>query len=212
MSQAGKTFFLLALLALALALPAAGDPRTLTLDPESTEVSFSVAATGHDVHGKLYLTEGRLALEPATGTATGELKIDATTAETGNKKRDKAMRKKVLESESHPWIVFRAESLEGSIAESGVSEIRIHGSVTIDGAEHPLTLAGTLEVDGGSFTGRTTFSVPYVDWGMHQPGMLFLKVAPEVEVTVAAAGTVSSATVAGAADGAEAAMAAAGSH
>ena len=114
-------------LAISLSLPLFAAEQVATLEPDDTAVTFFVEATGHEMsattrsgrsRSKLYLRSGEIRLDPATGLAAGELVIDATRAESGSKKRDKAMHKKVLESEQHPWISFKAERYEGELAAS----------------------------------------------------------------------------------------------
>ncbi len=187
MMSKAKTLIVLA--ALVLTVPALGAEQVLDLEPESTQVTFHLEATGPDVAGTLYLRTGRIRFDAETGTASGEVSIDARRAETGHQKRDKAMHKKVLESEQHPLIVFKPERLEGEIAAEGASEVQLIGTVTLLGKEHPLTLPATVEIAGGEVTARTTFAVPYVEWGLHNPSIVFLRVAKVVDVTISAAGT-----------------------
>ncbi len=189
-----KAKALIVLAALVLTLPTLGVERVLNLEPESTEVTFTLEATGHDVAGTLYLHTGRIRFDAETGVASGEVSIDARRADTGHKKRDKKMHKKVLDSEHHPLIVFRPERLEGEIAAEDTSEVQIHGTVTLLGADHPLTLPTTVEIKGGEVTARATFAVPYVEWGLHDPSIVFLRVAKVVDVTISAAGTLSAET------------------
>lgn len=185
--------FALALLAALAALPALAGAQQLTLDPEHSEVTFFLEATGHDVHGTLYLRPGHVTFDPAAGTAFGELALEAVRSESGNKKRDKAMRTKVFESASFPLIVFKPESFTGELAADGPSAIEIHGTASIVGGEHPLAMKAEVEINGETWRATTTFSVPYVEWGLRDPSAFMLRVAKEVEVTVAAVGTVSSA-------------------
>jgi polyisoprenoid-binding protein YceI len=164
------------------ALPA--EPLTLTLDPASTEVTFLLGATGHDVHGILHLSSGQIGFDSEAGTAWGEIALDARRAESGNAKRDKAMHRKVLESETHPLISFRAERLDGAVAPEGESSFRIVGTVTLLGVEHPLELPVVARVEGGQVDATATFPVPYVEWGLHNPSMMVLRVAKSVDVSV----------------------------
>lgn len=179
-------------LALLLAAPAlAGATEyTLTLSPESTDVSFSLKATGEDVSGHLHLRSGEIRFDPDAGTATGRIEIDALRTETGNEKRDKKMHKTVLESEAHPLIVFEPQAFEGSLDQEN-GEVKLVGTVTLLGVEHPLELSATVETDGGRLSFESSFIVPFVSWGLHDPSWFVFKVAKEVDVTIAATGVVS---------------------
>lgn len=184
------------LAAVVLALAGAAAPGTaaaaeldLTLDPAATEVTFQVGATGHDVHGHLVLQAGAIHFDPETGAASGEIRVDAASAETGNGSRDRTLHEEVLESESFPLFVFRAQRVSGELAREGESEIELHGQLDVHGAVHPVSLPATVKVEGERLTAQTSFPVPYVEWGMKNPGFLFLKVAPVVTVTVDAAGS-----------------------
>lgn len=181
--------WILAAAALLAGLPLGAEERVLTFDPSATEVSFELPATGHDVHGVLHLQSGEVRFDPATGAAHGEVTVDARGAETGNGSRDKTMRKKVLETERYPLFVFRPERLEGDLAPEGTSQIALVGTISLHGEDHPMTLPATVEIDGDHLTATATFPVPYVEWGLHNPSLLFLRVADQVQVTVEAQGS-----------------------
>jgi len=186
---------ILLLLGLVLAAGTArGAEQVLSLDPEMTTVSFHLGATGHDVEGILHLDRGELRFDPETGTASGEITLDARRSETGSKSRDKTMHKKVLESEKFPFFVFRADRLEGTLAPQGSSEISLVGTLTLHGEDHPLTLPAKVEIDGDRVEASTTFPIPYVAWGLKDPSIILLSVAKQVEVTVKAHGTLQAGT------------------
>jgi len=174
-----------------LLAPAVAGERVLTLDPAATEIAFSLKATGHVVRGSFRLAGGEVRFDPATGVVTGELTVDATGAETGNDKRDRKMHEKVLESGKHPLFVFALERFDGRIADAGPSEIEVHGTMTVSGKPHPMTLAVTVEASGDELSAETAFEIPYVEWGMKDPSFLFLRVAKVVEVKVSATGSLS---------------------
>lgn len=179
-----------------LAAGAQAAERQLDLSPESTRVTFTLPATGHDVEGAFRLSKGWVRFDPATGTASGEIVVDATAGETGNKSRDKTMRQDVLEVTRFPEIKLRIERLEGEVPTSGVGEFKLHGKVDLHGAEHPLTLAVKAAISGTHATADATFPVPFLDWGMHDPSVMFLKVEPVVTVSVHAEGELHDAAVA----------------
>ena len=178
-------------LALSLSATLRADTGTLSLDPAATEITFLLGASGHDVHGVLHLATGQIGFDPEKGTAWGEIAIDARRAESGSAKRDKTMHRKVLESETHPLIRFHPERLDGTVALDGESSFRIVGTVTLLGVEHPLELPVEARVAGEQVEATATFPVPYVEWGLHDPSMLVLRVAKSVDVTVHVKGTLS---------------------
>jgi len=164
--------------------------RLVRLDPAQTQISFDLGATGHDVHGAFSLQTGEIRFDPATGEASGSISVNARNAETGNKKRDKTMHNKVLESEQFPLFEFTASRVEGRIVEGQASDVALVGTLSIHGEEHPFTMPTRVTADGDRFQATTTFPIPYVEWGMHNPSILFLRVAKQVAVTVETAGTI----------------------
>jgi polyisoprenoid-binding protein YceI len=136
------------------------------------------------------LAAGSLLLNTENGAMTGAVTIDATTAETGNRKRDKKMHAKVLLTADHPEIVLRTVRLEGELAPLGTSDVTLHGEMEILGQAHPMAFPSHIEIAGERFTASFEFEVPYVEWGLEDPSTFVLRVAKEVRVTVEAAGTV----------------------
>lgn len=183
----------LIVLAILAAVSARADQRALVLDPAASNVSFSLAATGHDVEGTLALKAGRIAFDPATGTASGEIVIDLKRADTGNDSRDKTMHEEVLETGKYPVAVFRAEKLRGTVAPSGPSQVTLDGTLSFHGSEHKVSLPAKVAVQGGRVEADTQLVIPYVQWGLHDPSILVLRVAKQVEVKVHAEGTLGTA-------------------
>ena len=175
---------------LALAAPLTAGELQIELDPELTSITFRLQATLHSVHGSAATASGSLRLNTESGAMTGEVKIDATTTETGNKKRDKKMHGKVLRTADHPEIVLRTSRLEGELAQQGASDVTLHGEIEILGRSHQIGIPSHIEIDGGHFTAGFEFEIPYVDWGLNDPSTFVLRVAKVVQVTVEAAGTI----------------------
>jgi len=187
--------------ALAGASPAVANDLVVQLDPEATEVTFVLGATGHDVHGTFGFQEGVIRFDPATGEASGELVVDAAAAQTGNDSRDKTMHNKVLESDQFPEIVFHVERVEGTLPDQGKGSLQLLGTMEIHGSEHRVTMPAEVERTGDTVHAKTHFDVPFVDWGMHDPSILFLRVEKNVAVSVDTEGHVSEASSAMDADG-----------
>lgn len=195
MSLSRKT--VLALLVALAAVSARAEQRVLVLDPAASKVSFTLEATGHDVEGMLAVKSGRIAFDPATGAASGEIAIDLKSAQTGNKSRDKTMHEDVLESGEHPLAVFRAQKLNGTVAASGTSQVTLDGTLSLHGAEHKVSLPAKVEVQNGRVKAETRLTVPYVGWGLHDPSIAFLRVAKAVSVKVLAEGSLTAGEAAG---------------
>jgi polyisoprenoid-binding protein YceI len=179
-----------ALTILVLAAPLAASELQIELDPNLTSISFRLQATLHSVHGSAALAAGSLRLNAENGFMTGAVTIDASTAETGNKKRDKKMHGKVLLTADHPEIVLRALRLEGELALQGASDVTLHCEIEILGQAHEIGIPSHIEIDGGHFTASFEFEVPYVDWGIEDPSTFVLRVAKIVQVKVEAVGTI----------------------
>jgi polyisoprenoid-binding protein YceI len=182
----------IALFFLFLPTQARAQQIVLELDPARTSVSFTLDAFLHIVHGTMKLTEGRFAIDPASGTATGAFTVDARSAETGNSGRDNRMHKEILESAKYPEISFTPMSVQGQIAPQGASQVQLRGLFRIHGHEETVTLPVQVQFSENNWTGETTFVVPYVKWGLKNPSNVFLRVKDSVTLTIKAAGRISS--------------------
>jgi len=186
----GAHWFAAGALSLILAVtPASAEEWQIEMDPRRTSVSFKLKATMHTVHGTA-AASASLRLNIKDGVMAGEVAVDATTAETGNTKRDKKMHAKVLRTADNPQIVLRARRLEGDLTLEGMSEVTLHGKIVILGQSHEISIPLRIEIADGRFTASTEFEIPYVEWGLKDPSTFILRVAKEVQVEVTAEGTV----------------------
>lgn len=186
------TFALFTLVTLASA--AGASEQTLVLDPKTTEISFTLPATGHDVHGVFVLRSAEIAFDTERGKAVGEVIVDAASAKTGSDSRDKTMHGKVLESAKFPLFVFTAERVEGALAATGESQLTLRGKLSFHGVDHDFALPTTVTRNADQVTAAVRFDVPFIAWGLTDPSIAFLKVGKTVAVTVAAHGRLAAAT------------------
>jgi len=156
----------------------------LDLDPAKTEITFTVHDRIHKIHGSFQLKRGSVHLDPDNGKVWGEIVIDVASGESGSGMRDRRMHKETLESEKYPEAIFTPDSIQGKLAPQGQSEIDVHGVLKIHGGDHELTLHLLVDGQSGQYTGSTRFTIPYVEWGMKNPGIFLLKVDSYVEVNV----------------------------
>ncbi len=158
------------------------------LDPAQSHVDFILADVVHTVHGDFHLKNGFLRFDAQNGGASGQLTVDATTGESGSKGRDRKMHQQVLESAKFPDITFQPQHVVGKIADAGASQMEIQGLMTMHGQTHAMTATGPVQINGEHVSADLRFVVPYQQWGMKNPSMLFLRVSDKVEITVHAVG------------------------
>lgn len=160
------------------------------VDPAQSNVHWTLGSSLHTVHGTFALKQGRLQIDPATGKASGEIVVDATSGKSDNDGRDRKMHKEVLESEKFGEISFRPDSISGKLETEGDSTIQIHGTFALHGSEHELTVPAQANLSGDHWTGRANFSVPFIEWGLKNPSTWLLKVDHSVSVELELKGTV----------------------
>jgi len=181
--------------ALAFASVLSAEQVTFELDPAATVIEFTFGATLHTVDGTIRAKEGTIHVDSETGTASGRIVIDATSAKTGNARRDRKMHAKILESQRYPEMIFEIERLSGKLNPIGQSEIELHGTLEMHGTRLPIALPATvMTTDGKTVTGTGTLILSYLKWGLADPSFFILRVEKEVRVTVKAAGKISEVT------------------
>jgi polyisoprenoid-binding protein YceI len=161
----------------------------LELNPAQTHVAWTLGDVLHTVHGTFKLTRGTIRFDPATGQASGEMIVDAASGESGSSARDGRMHKNILESAKYPAITFKPDRIEGAVNLEGDSQVQLHGSFGIHGAEHELTVPAKVHFSNSQMSAPIDFLVPYVKWGMKNPSTLFLKVKDTVDIEVQASGS-----------------------
>jgi len=182
------------------ALPQHAAPQTaaneiiLGIDPVQSKVHWTLESTVHTVHGSFAFKTGNLQVDTSTGKASGEIIVDATSGNSGNDGRDKKMHKEVLESGKYAEVIFRPDHVEGKITPQGISNVQVHGLFVLHGSEHELTVPVQAEFAGDHWTGTAKFNVPFIDWGLKNPGNFFLRVNHSVEIELELKGSLQSPT------------------
>jgi polyisoprenoid-binding protein YceI len=178
----------------ALISPLAAQQTELKLDSAKTRINWTLGATLHEVEGTFRLKSGDIVFNPKTGEASGQLIVDATSGDSGNKKRDADMNRDVLESAKYPEIVFSPRHVTGFVPGQASATVQLDGTFTIHGASHELTLTVPFTANNTFVEAHTKFSVPFVEWGMKNPSNMFLKVDKVVQLSITAAGELQPAT------------------
>jgi polyisoprenoid-binding protein YceI len=114
--------------------------------------------------------------------------VDVASGDSGSGARDKRMHKEILESSRYPEAVFTPDHVSGELALSGESQVDFHGMFQIHGASHEMTFHFRAEIKAGDVVTSTSFTIPYVQWGMKNPSNFLLKVSDKVEMNVQTTG------------------------
>lgn len=185
--RCSSVLFIVALLCAAAPVP---QQKTLELDTSQSKVQFTVDSTLHTVHGTFLLKPSSIQFDPAGGPASGQLVVNATSGDSGSQSRDHKMTHDVLEGEKYQEIIFTPQQMKGALAPSGSSKIQLEGSISLHGQSHPLVLNVDAQVQGNSLTADTSFEIPYIQWGLKNPGNFLLHVSDKVEIHVHAVGQI----------------------
>ncbi len=165
---------------------AAAEQQVVEFEPAATSIRFELGATMHTVHGTVSLDHGRIAFDSATGEASGEIVVIASSADTDNDKRDKKMHGKVLESERFPTVVLKPVRINGQLPASGTKTVTVEADLEIHGGTHRISFPAEITAAGDDMIELSAeFDVPYVEWGLDDPSTFVLRVSKKVSVTVA---------------------------
>jgi len=164
------------------AAPLFGQALMLQIDPETTHIDYTLGDVLHTVRGSFHLKQGEIRIDPSSNVASGLLVVDAASGASGNTARDTRMHKNVLESEKYSEITFAPDRIIGKLNTDGPSEVQLHGTFTIHGAPHELTMPVHAELARDHISATANFPVPYVKWGMKNPSTLILRVKDTVQI------------------------------
>jgi polyisoprenoid-binding protein YceI len=178
----------LTIVVLAIPLVAPGDTvplgklAVLDLDPAKTTVTYSLDGWPHHTQGTFKLKRGVVEIDPSSGKMTGTITVDAASGDSGHSIRDKEMKSTVLEVDSFPEIIFAPHQVLSHGDPQKAFPVKVAGLMLLHGVQHPLTIDALVERDGDNLAIHSKFLVPFVQWGLHDPSILMLKVAKSVEI------------------------------
>jgi len=185
-----KTIIAVCVISLTLAVEASAQGLALQCDPAQTAADFTLGDALHTVRGSFALKRCEIRFDPASAKIGGEIVFDATSGHSGNQSRDRKMHKDVLESVRFPEVGFKPDRVDGNVAATGTSKVQVHGMFRIHGTEHEITVPAEVNLSTDHWTVTTHFPVPYANWGMKNPSILFLRVGDSVDIVFHAAGGV----------------------
>jgi polyisoprenoid-binding protein YceI len=185
--RAAFLFALACYFALACAPAICAQAYVVNLDPAQTKVAFTLDTTLHTVHGTFQLKSGQIHFDTASGKASGTIVVDARSADSDNKSRDKKMHQEILESPKYAEIVFTPAQVRGSFDPQKASQVDVSGVMRIHGQDHEMTMTLAVQPGTGSqLHCDTHFTIPYVKWGMKDASTFLLHANDTVELEILA--------------------------
>lgn len=152
------------------------------VNPSQSTVHFGLADTLHAFGGVFQISSANFSFDRKTGKMSGEIIVAAASGNSGTAARDRKMKKEELKVKKYPDITFQPASFTGEIPASGTGQIKVSGTFTLLGKPHPLTVPMTVVVSGTDCTATGTFEVPYIEWGLKDPSMLFIHMQKQVKI------------------------------
>lgn len=181
-------------LPLLLAFNALAQQQTFKIDPQTSEVAFSLGDVLHSVHGTFHVQSGTIDFDRNVPRMSGSVLVAAGSGKSGNDSRDHKMITDVLDAPHFADITFAPHSYQGTINPNGDSMIQVTGTFTLHGTPHELTVPMQVHIEGTNCTAKTHFTIPYVKWGIKDPSTFILRVSKEVEIDLTLVGMLSHAS------------------
>ncbi len=163
--------------------------QTFHIAPDASTVAFTLPSNHDTTTGTFHVEKGTVTFDTASPALSGLIVVSAASGNSGNASRDKKMLNDVLQAAKFSDVTFVPQTYTGTLAPTGDSTLQVTGIFTLHGTPHTLTVPMQLHIDGTHLTAKTTFKVPYVDWGLKDPSWFVLKVAKEVDVTLTLTGS-----------------------
>lgn len=174
-----------------LAPLASAQHQTFTVTPGASDVKITLNTTHEVVHGVFHVQSGSIEFDRNDPKISGSVVVSAGSGKTGNGTRDKRMNKEVLKVEQYTAISFAPSSYAGEIVPSGDSTIQVTGIFKLLDVPHQITVPMVVHTEGKTATAKTHFTIPYVQWGLKDPSLLFWRADKDVSIDLTLIGQLS---------------------
>lgn len=159
------------------------------IDPARSAIAWELPATLHTVHGTAPELSGSVEIETdheGSRTVRGRVVVRAGAMKTGNEKRDRTMREKVLETDAYPEILFETERVEAEwskFASGGAFEAKVSGRLTVHGKALTLDVPVSVEPSGQTVVLSGSFPLRWKSFGLYDPSFGIVTVREPMRVT-----------------------------
>lgn len=156
--------------------------------PEESQVSYRVGETFFNEDNRFYVAvgvthgvAGEIFVDRAhpRQSRVGTITVDISQFTSDSARRDRAIRRRWLESSRYPTATFTPVAIEGlpdAIVEGQEIPVRISGNLQVRDVTRPVMFSGPLKLQGATLTGTVRATIQMKDFGFDPPSILgFLK-------------------------------------
>jgi len=191
-APAGAMITVVAALAAGVALAAAPAASVglerFAIVPEESQVSYHVGETFFNEDNRFNVAvgvthgvQGEILVDRAhpRQSRVGTITVDISQFTSDSGRRDRAIRRRWLESARYPTATFTPTAIEGlpdAIVEGQQTPVRISGNLRVRDVTRPVMFSGPLKLQGATLTGTVRATIQMTDFGFDPPSILgFLK-------------------------------------
>jgi polyisoprenoid-binding protein YceI len=160
--------------------------KRFAIDPQASEASYHVGETffennefkvavgvTHGIQGDVYVDRAHPNL-----SLVGPITVNVNQFTSDSRRRDDAIRRRWLESDTYPTAVFRPSSIEGlpkTYTAGQTVPVRVAGALTVHNVTEPVVFSGALRLSGNELRGSVETTVLMTDFGFDPPSIMMLK-------------------------------------
>jgi len=156
------------------------------IDPQASEASYRVGETffennefkvavgvTHGIQGDVYVDRAHPNL-----SLVGPITVNVNQFTSDSRRRDNAIRRRWLESDTYPTAVFKPSAIEGlpkAYPAGQTVSVRVAGALTVHNTTKPVVFSGALRLSDNVLTGNMETTVLMTDFGFDPPSIMMLK-------------------------------------
>ena len=162
-------------------------PLHYKLSSLGSVLRWELPATAHTVRGSVGSYQGTIDAEPGPDgwKIQSKIVVAADSMTTGNKKRDRVMREKVLDTGQHPEIVFEATEVSADLSRFRPGQqfsARVSGNLTVGGKSLPIQLPVDVYVFPDHVVLSGSFPIHWKEYGLQDPSFGLIRVKEPMNV------------------------------